>query len=143
MLPWKDNTNDNSEDETLSSRGEAEEECFGRRETALQVIPLGKRDKAVLQCVGSVDEKNRIYMAKDNVYLITWLAQAGPWSCSSFFSFNVIPVPTVNSPSHNCFNDQCILKSNTSRLIDLSPLTSPHKISFKTVVIIHEASKDS
>ena len=48
MLPWKDDTEDNSKDETLSSGGEAEEECFGGGETALQVLPVCKRDKAVL-----------------------------------------------------------------------------------------------
>ena len=57
MLPWKDDTEDNSKDETLGSGGEAEEECFGGGETALQVLPVCKRGKAVLWCLESVDEK--------------------------------------------------------------------------------------
>ena len=60
MLPWKDDTEDNSKDETFGSGGEAKEECFGRRETALQVSPVCKRDNTVLGVSG---RKNRICMA--------------------------------------------------------------------------------
>ena len=92
---------------------------------------------------GQWTKKNRIHMTIRQC-VVDHLAASG-WALVLFifFWFNVIPVPAVDSPSHKCFNDQCFLKSNTSRLVNPSPLTSPHKISFKTVVITHEASKDS